>query len=611
MSIKKKKTPKEKENIKEIIDNNVFKNFKLNIKDIKLTDKQKSLAQIVFDKNTKVIFINGVAGSSKAQPLDSDILTPFGWVKMGDLKIGDQVFSCDGNPTTVLGVFPQGKKEIFKITFSDGTFTECCGDHLWVTQTNRERYARKRVPGKRCEDKTHKSAKKGSVKTTLEILKTLFVKNTKRPNHYIPITEPINFVEKPLPLHPYVLGSLLGGGEFGSNRVTFSSADQESVDRIKTLLPENINIDKIPSAKQDYSITDSQSSWVKENRVKTILKQYGLMDKKSKDKFIPDCYKFNSVENRLELLRGLMDTYGTASESHSSFSTVSEQLAKDVIFLVQSLGGTARFSKRPSFYTKNNEKIKCQDSYYISIKLPSQFNPFHLSRKANKLKISEKYFPRRSICNIEKIEEKDCQCIYVEDESHTYLTNDCIVTHNTFMAVYCALHMLNMNPNYEIKYIRTIAESGERALGALPGTVDEKFNPFMMPLYDKLDELIPVTQSKYLEEEGIIEAFPINFLRGATWRDKIILSDEAQNFSTKELITLMTRIGENTKLFICGDAMQSDIGAKSGFMKIYNLFNNEESEKNGIYCFEFSEEDIMRSQILKYIVSCFKKLDKN
>ena len=180
----------------------------------------------------------------------------------------------------------------------------------------------------------------------------------------------------------------------------------------------------------------------------------------------------------------------------------------------------------------------------------------------------------------------------------------------TFLAVYCALHMLNMNPKAELKYIRTIAESGERALGSLPGTVDEKFNPFMMPLYDKLDELLPLTQSKYLETNGFIEALPINFLRGATWNDKIIIADESQNYSAKELITLLTRIGENTKIFICGDAMQSDIGNKSGFMKVYDVFNNKESEERGIYCFQFDEEDIMRSEILKYIVSTLKKLDK-
>jgi phosphate starvation-inducible PhoH-like protein len=180
----------------------------------------------------------------------------------------------------------------------------------------------------------------------------------------------------------------------------------------------------------------------------------------------------------------------------------------------------------------------------------------------------------------------------------------------TFLAVYCALHMLNMNPRAELKYIRTIAESGERGLGSLPGTVDEKFNPFMMPLYDKLDELLPMSQSKYLETNGFIEALPINFLRGATWNDKVIIADESQNYSTKELVTLLTRIGEGTKMFICGDAMQSDIGNKSGFTRVYDLFNNKESEERGIYCFQFDEDDIMRSEILKYIVHMFKKLDK-
>ncbi len=180
----------------------------------------------------------------------------------------------------------------------------------------------------------------------------------------------------------------------------------------------------------------------------------------------------------------------------------------------------------------------------------------------------------------------------------------------SFISVYCALHLFNTGQHSEIKYIRTIAESGERALGALPGTVDEKFNPFMIPLYDKLDELIPINQTKYLEQHKLIEALPVNFLRGATWKDMIILMDECQNFSTKELITAITRIGENTKIFICGDSMQSDVGNKSGFMKIYDLFHNEESRDKGIFCFEFTEEDIMRSEILKFIVHQFKKLEK-
>lgn len=610
MSIKKKKIQKEKENFQEIIADNHFRSVKLNIKNFNLTDKQKSFAQIAFDKNTKIIFINGPAGSAKAQPLDADILTVSGWKKMGQLQIGDQVYSVDGNPTSVLGVFPQGKKEIYKVTFSDGTFTECCGEHLWLTQTNNERYGRKRIVGKRSENIRYKSPKQGKVRNTLEILNTLYTGNIKRPNHYIPLTEAVNFNETKLPLHPYLLGALLGDGDLTGSSIILTSADEEIINKIQSLLPSRVNINKIKSSQYGYSITDDESSWIKPNRVKVYLKELDLMHKNSQQKFIPDCYKFNSIENRLELLRGLMDTDGTTSGYYTSFTTISDSLAKDVIFIVQSLGGTASFSKKSSSYIKNGTKIQCCDAYKINIKLPNKYNPFYLSRKANKIKISEKYFPRRSICNIEKIGEKECQCIYVEDDSHTYLTNDFIVTHNTFLAVYCALHILNMNPRSELKYIRTIAESGERALGSLPGTVDEKFNPFMMPLYDKLDELITVPQSKYLETNGFIEALPINFLRGATWNEKIIIADESQNYSTKELVTLLTRIGEGTKMFICGDAMQSDIGNKSGFMRIYDLFNNKESEERGIYCFQFDEEDIMRSEILKYIVATFKKLDK-
>lgn len=207
--------------------------------------------------------------------------------------------------------------------------------------------------------------------------------------------------------------------------------------------------------------------------------------------------------------------------------------------------------------------------------------------------------------------QKSLAQIAFDRNTKVIFVSGCAGSSKTFLSVYCALHMLNKNPGLEIKYIRTIAESGERNLGALPGTIGEKFNPFMMPLYDKLDELIPINQSKILEEQGVIEALPVNYLRGASWKDKIIIADETQNFSIKELTTLITRIGENTKMFVCGDPMQSDIGNKSGFSKMFDIFNNETSEKQGIHCFEFSEEDIMRSEILKYIIKVLKGLDKN
>jgi len=178
----------------------------------------------------------------------------------------------------------------------------------------------------------------------------------------------------------------------------------------------------------------------------------------------------------------------------------------------------------------------------------------------------------------------------------------------TFIATYAALQLFNMDNEYDIFYVRTIAESAERSLGHLPGDMNEKFNPFAMPLEEKLREIIQENRIRMLFEEGIVSCAPINYLRGASWKNKIVLADEAQNFTKKELITLITRIGEDTKYFICGDLMQSDINGKSGLNEIAKLFDDEESKKNGIHVFTFDKADILRSEILKFIISKLEKV---
>jgi phosphate starvation-inducible PhoH-like protein len=177
----------------------------------------------------------------------------------------------------------------------------------------------------------------------------------------------------------------------------------------------------------------------------------------------------------------------------------------------------------------------------------------------------------------------------------------------TFIATYAALQLFNMDNDYDIFYVRTIAESAERSLGHLPGDMNEKFNPFAMPLEEKLKEIIKEDRIRMLFEEGIVSCAPINYLRGASWKNKIVLADEAQNFTKKELITLITRIGENTKYFICGDLMQSDINGKSGLSDIAKIFDDDESKKNGIHVFTFDKTDILRSEILKFIISKLEK----
>lgn len=174
----------------------------------------------------------------------------------------------------------------------------------------------------------------------------------------------------------------------------------------------------------------------------------------------------------------------------------------------------------------------------------------------------------------------------------------------TYMAVYSALRHLSANEDLDLLYVRTVIESAEKGLGALPGDIEEKFNPYMMPLEDKLTEMLPKTNTAKAEmlDNGRLQAMPINYLRGASWKDKIVVADEAQNFTFKELTTLVTRLGVGCKLFICGDFMQSDINGKTGFRKMFKLFDDIESQKKGIHSFSFTKDDIMRSPLQKFII---------
>ena len=174
----------------------------------------------------------------------------------------------------------------------------------------------------------------------------------------------------------------------------------------------------------------------------------------------------------------------------------------------------------------------------------------------------------------------------------------------TFMAAYCALKKLKQSEDLDLLYVRTVIESADKGMGALPGDIDDKFSPYMAPIEDKLRELLPSTTgiASELIKKKRVQAMPINFLRGANWINKIVIADEAQNFTFKELTTLMTRLGNNSQLFICGDYMQSDINGKSGFKDMFNLFNDEHSRANGIQCFSFGLEDIKRSKIHSYII---------
>jgi phosphate starvation-inducible PhoH-like protein len=175
-------------------------------------------------------------------------------------------------------------------------------------------------------------------------------------------------------------------------------------------------------------------------------------------------------------------------------------------------------------------------------------------------------------------------------------------TSKTWLAIYCGLLLLQQRRVSHITFVRTVVESASKTLGALPGELEEKFGPFMMPLLDKLEELLPSGDIKKLMAEKRVVGIPVNHLRGASMNAQYIVLEESQNYSVKELTTALTRIGQYSKVIIIGDPGQSDINGHSGFQPFYDLFNQPSSQDEGIHCVSFTKDDIVRSGILRHIV---------
>lgn len=182
-------------------------------------------------------------------------------------------------------------------------------------------------------------------------------------------------------------------------------------------------------------------------------------------------------------------------------------------------------------------------------------------------------------------------------------------TSKTILSMYCGLTLLNKRRVSDLVLVRSAVESSDSKLGFLPGDIMEKFNVYLTPFHDKFSELLNKQQIDRLQKDNRLTICPINFARGLHFSAKFICADEVQNFSVRELQTIMSRIGEFSKVFLCGDPEQSDLpSGKSGFSKVYDLFNNEESRDAGIICIELTEADIVRSELCKFITHKFKEL---
>jgi len=355
-------------------------------------------------------------GLGKSLAVHIPILTPGGWRRFGDVCVGDKVMNAQGDISRVVGVYPQGDLEAFRVTFSDGASTICSDDHLWAVNTA-----------------VRKSRGNGYRVLTLREIRARLHDAAGNARHYIPIAAPMRFgSDDPLPMDPYLLGCMLGDGGLTHRTLSLTTADVELRETCNALLPTGTEF--APQDRYNHNLrSTAPSGRVAIRQLKQNLDEVGLSRLGSHQKFVPTSYKLASVSDRVAMLQGLMDTDGfVGKDGHVEFSSSSDLLAYDVAFLVRSLGGTARvgYKAKPKYHYKGEQRVG-RPAWRVTVALPPQFNPFRLRRKAEAYPGRPKYPPCRAIVKVEPVGKYPMQCIAVDSPDHLFVVDDFIVTHNT------------------------------------------------------------------------------------------------------------------------------------------------------------------------------------
>ncbi len=369
----------------------------------------------------------------RAQPLFSKVLTPLGFRPIGSLAVGDLVIGSDGRPTRVLGIFPQGRKEVYRVQSQDGSSALCCGDHLWAVTTRADRWRGK----------------------PLRIVETREMIGRLRAAHYhrfeLPlVSRPVEFERRDVPMEPYALGLLLGDGcVTTSTTPSFATADAELVAALATSLP---GIEPQRKGEVDYVLrhpAGGRGGVRVANPVTAALRVMGLAGTRSSTKFVPDGYLHNSVDVRLAVLQGLLDTDGGPVTQRDrtcriQYVTTSPRLKDDVVFLVRSLGGVAYWRKRPAAgrtpgRARGHSVFYRSDAYVVDVRLPGGIVPFRLGRKRELYDAIGGGRPMRFIDSITPAGEEETLCIQVAADDSLYVTDDFLVTHNTLNEAFIIL----------------------------------------------------------------------------------------------------------------------------------------------------------------------------
>lgn len=378
---------------------------------------------IAYGIEKECAIIGDQPGLGKAQTLTSKIATPKGWKMMADIKVGDSIFARNGKTQNIEGVFPQGIVPTYRVTMNDNSHVDCNLEHLWdVRDVNR----RKRNTGY-------------ITKTTGELLAKGLTWNTnplressgRKPilKWEIPMCEPVEFSKKDFIIPPYTMGALIGDGALSAGVIQMSlpQAKNGVIVRIQSELDPTLSVTVRHYYRIiHYNLVNAFDKFHHENIYTGEIRRMGL-NVLSGDMFIPAEYMQGSVEQRLALLAGLMDTDGSCVKNRTTFHTMSGRLTEDIKELIESLGGIAII--RPYDRTFENKGLE----YQVNVK--TSFCPFNLDYKKTKWKKNTAFRPVRFIESIEYIGMEYQQCIKVSSPDCLYLTDNFIVTHNTIQSI--------------------------------------------------------------------------------------------------------------------------------------------------------------------------------
>ena len=368
-------------------------------------------------KGGNLTILTGATNEGKRQSLESKVLTPSGWTTIGDLNIGDDVIDENGETTQVEYLSPIVERDLYRVRTRDNRSTLCDLEHLWNVRIRTSK------------NKSFKTKVLSEIKNDYkkEVYDKKYDKNRTEYKYYLPIVSPIKFKEKDFLIEPYILGSILGDG--GIDKKTYSTTLYSHTDdclhfynyckNFYEVSPE-IRVDKRTKNASCFTIF----------KIGHKLKELELIQS-AHGKFIPKEYFLGSKEQRLKLLQGLMDTDGTITNrglknETVSYSTVSKQLALDIVDLVRSLGGSAHLKERNGFYTYKGERY---DAFSYRIIIFIKENPFSLPRKADLFVPT--YRDGNALVDISFKKKGLGRCIKVKNEQGLYITDDYLVTHNT------------------------------------------------------------------------------------------------------------------------------------------------------------------------------------